>query len=75
MFREHYRIDGSPKSGFEYIDEARQASATHFQNGEVVMSYRCSVCGLWHVGHEPRMGRRSGVKARAERASYERKHG
>lgn len=52
-YREHYRVDGIAKVGFEFIDEARQASARHYTNGEIVMPYKCSVCGLWHIGHEP----------------------
>lgn len=55
----HYREDGEPKRGFEWIDEARQASATHFnRDGELVMPYRCKVCGLWHVGHVERRSRK-----------------
>lgn len=56
--RDHFRADGTPKKGYEFIGDARAQSAVHFERGEVVLPYICAVCGLYHLGHVPPQFRR-----------------
>lgn len=51
LIREHFRIDGDPKTGMTK-EEATLLATEYNTPGFVYSAYRCSWprCGQWHVG-------------------------
>lgn len=49
--RGHYRADGREKVGLTESEAERRVAAAGPR--ELLNAYRCEVCGLWHIGHDP----------------------
>ncbi len=50
--REHWRVDGQPKTRFATQDEANRSSLQRrLEEGADLDPYQCSFCGGWHLGN------------------------
>ena len=48
---DHFRADGSTKTRFASQDEAERAALqARLDHGTTLGSYRCEMCGGWHLG-------------------------
>ena len=48
---DHFRADGSAKTRFGSQDEAERAALqARLDHGTDLGSYRCEMCGGWHLG-------------------------
>lgn len=47
----HFRADGAPKTRFARQEDAERAALqARLEHGTNLHSYRCEMCGGWHLG-------------------------
>ena len=57
--KKHHYARCEHKQGFEYPSVAdRLAKEASQKTGELIISYQCFDCGLWHIGHADESQRR-----------------
>lgn len=51
LIAEHFKTDGKPKRGYPSRAAAIKAAKHLEQRGQVIDTYQCTFCKLWHIGH------------------------